>query len=222
MRKKLIIIIGVLAAALLIGMMSIPSLSSHETVPAAELGNFLALDALLEEHPNLIPGGEAEAVTVGSLWGSDTYYVLPCYVSVMNTVPQNGHASWRTALYLAVTSSVEDGQTEKLSGLEVRNLSVSVETEDDTMISTRVEIEPGSILYDTREETCVRPEGSFSCETNPVIRIGFLAATTVQARAENAKTQGAYVWNFDLYYRNKLIRSYRNVALTQEYVVNAT
>lgn len=67
MRKKLIIIIGVLAAALLIGMMSIPRLSSHETALATALGDFPALDALLEDHPDLIPGGEAEVITIGSL-----------------------------------------------------------------------------------------------------------------------------------------------------------
>ncbi len=225
MRKTYVVFLLLALLILALAGLSVPRVLSRQTLSVQELDTvpdlYAAYQQAAGETPGLIPGAELEILELVSIWGSCEYYILPCYRAEMTTVPQNGEASWSTALYTVTACSGEHTLTAKLCRLEVRNLCVEVETGAETFLSSKVSISPGGMGYDMWEGSRVEPDAVFDCGDGPTVGIHLLAATAMQAQAEDQITTGAYVWSFDLYCCSKRIQEYRKITLTQDYVVNA-
>lgn len=226
MKKGVVYLALALLVILVLVLLSIPRVSAHETV---------AFDTVTEaDYPALVhayrqlcgdsgtvqidPGSEVEVITIENLWGSCEYYVLPCYLTTIGTVPHAGSIEWVASLRLLCVCSDEDCLAARLCKWQVQDLKLRLDPGSNTAFYSFVKVHPLDITYGTPRE--IEVHKSINCTKNPQVDIVYTVATAASAQDRGEQTSATWNWGYSLCCCGQLIREYQDVALTYDYVVN--
>ena len=186
------------------------------TVSSDKLSDYPKLEEAFVLQGDVTPGGQIVIVEVGNLLDSHEVYLLPCYGSLARDVPQHGDTNWiAEVLVLAADSRKE----EEFSTIQIRDLMLDLEFDDETMFSSRVELDDG--LYDMNTVRQVQLE-EIDLSADERYRICFGVTTSYIAAEENTLVEGNFVWTYDLYYDNAKVAEICDTHSSGTYLVNAT
>lgn len=159
-------------------------------------------------------------VTVSNFWSSCRYYILPCYITNVRTVPTAGSPSWSASLYMLTVCSNENSLAGKLCSIQVRNCGLELKPGANTFLYEYCEVEPEGVKYsgDSRQ---IFLEIPVDCASDPEIRAAYTVATSESAKERDEETTATFLWSYDIYCCGKQICTYQDVAVTHDYIVNA-
>lgn len=228
-KKKCVWLIGatVLLLLLLFVLASLPratdweqasfSPETAEEYPAL----YQAYQQLLEDNSlsRVVAEDALRIVTVKNLWSSCEYYILPCYIIKLNSVPHAGSTDWSAALHILIACSDEDSMVAKLSSIDVREFTLEMKPGENTFVYSYADILPSDIRVG--DPKTVTMDGPVDCLADPQIRVTYTVATGESAKEREVETQACFDWYYSIYCCGKLIVGYQNRTVYQDYIVNA-
>lgn len=216
--KKYWKLLLIICAVVVLVWLMIPHVSQGTAISIERIEEYPLVHDVLMESPEIVPGREFYAVEISSILGCRQVYVIPCYEAVTGDVPQNGDTHWTAAVCFQAVCGDENFALPEIS---VRDLTLEMDLGEETMLSSRVELN-GEDLYDMGTERRVVLPGKTGLTEDGTLGIGFIAATSAKAESENQEVQGSFVWSYDLYLGGKKIGEIRNEGISGTYIVNAT
>lgn len=181
-------------------------------VPLDRLAAYPELEEAYQTREDGVAGENIIVVEVGNLFQSHEVYLVPCYDTVIRDVPQNGQTDWNTEIWIL---------GEESEAISIRDLELNLEFGEETMLSSRVELNGGESLHDMGTERTVRLGEEMDLSDGERFRIRFTAGTSPKAERENQETQGSFVWNYDLYYDGTKVAEIRDDRILGTYLINA-
>ena len=181
-------------------------------IPAEQLSAYPELEEEYLRQDDAAVGQSIVVVEVGNLFQSREVYLLPCYETEIRNVPRYGNSHWITEVLIL------GGEDE----VSLRNLELQLDVGQETMISSRVELNGGQWLYDMGTDLAVKLEKEISLPAGEGFRVLVTASTSGTAETENLTVPGAFAWNYDLYYDNAKVAEIRDDIISGTYIVNAT
>lgn len=179
-----------------------------------------AYQQLLEEHgDDAVSGDIVHVVTVQNLWSSCQFYILPCYITNVGTIPTAGSPSWSASLYMLTACSNENSLAARLTTLQVRDYQLELTPGANTFLYSDCEVDHLDIfLGDPRR---ILLEKAVDCLDTPQIRTRYTVATGESAKEREEQTAATFLWSYSLYCCGRQICTYQDVEIHRDYIVNA-
>lgn len=187
-------------------------------VSADGLTAYPDLEEAFWEQEDAVAGDTIVVVEIGNLFRSREIYLMPCYWTEIRDVPRNGQTHWTATAWVICSES----DAYDLSRISFRDLELNLDFGEETMISSRVELNHGQRIYDLGTLRKLVVQGEYPLSEIGQVHAGFLAGTSASASIENEEVSGAFIWSYDLYLDGKKIAEIRNDAVEGSYLVNAT
>ena len=166
----------------------------------------------------ITPEDALRIVTVKNLWSNCEYYILPCYIIDLDTVPHAGSTGWSAALHILVACSNENSFAAKLCSLDVREFSLEMKPGENTFVYSYADIMPSDIRVD--DPKMVPLDGPVDCLVDPQIRVTYTVATGESAEQREVGTLVYFDWYYSIYCCGKPLVGYHQ-SVYQDYIVNA-
>ena len=189
---------------------------SAEKYPAL----YEAYERLAGEHSliQMIPEDSVRIVTVRNLWSRCEYYILPCYLMDIGTVPHAGSLHWRASVYILAVCSKDTSVAAKICPLDVREFSLEMEPGNNTFLYSYADIAPGDMRVDTPQKVTIQDR--VNCRDNPQITVTYTVATASGAEARDERTRAGFDWYYSLYFCGKPLAGYHE-SVGVDYFVNS-
>lgn len=179
-----------------------------------------AYQQLQQDNPlsQITPDNTLRVMTVRNLWSSCEYYILPCYIVDLSTVPHAGSVSWYASVHVLAVCSDEDSMAAKLCSLDVREFSLEMKPGENTFVYSYADIMPSDTRVD--DPLVVTLDGPIDCLIDPQIRVTYTVATSESGELREVGTMAYFDWYFSIYCCGKPIVGYHE-SVYKDYIVNA-
>ena len=153
--------------------------------------------------------------SVRNLFGSCSYYFLPCYIIKTTDIPTAGSPTWDASLYILTVCSNEKSLTSRLTSAKIDAFELGFTPGSNTFLYSYCQV--NDLLMDPEHIVLEKP---VDCLTQPQVKVVYTVATASSAQERDEKTACTFTWHYTLYCCGQEIAAVDAAPIVIEYTVN--